>query len=358
MQVTKKVVAQLEKCYALSELTYQGKHCFLVAAEKHDPCLLFSEDGELIDTVWEEPGGVMTMAPVPGTDGQFLATHRFYSPNDSADATIVLASASEGGWEIRTIAVAPFVHRFGILSRGGVNYLLVCCLKTGHEYRDDWRYAGACFAAELPEDLSPYNENNPLPLTLVKGGMLKNHGYAKICHGGHDAALVGCEQGSFLFEPPAVRGADWEVAQVLDVPSSDSVLMDFDGDGKPELGCISPFHGASLTIYHLDGDGRYVPQWKYPAPERDTEMIHATWADTICGTPTWVVGWRKGTRETIAITWDAEAGTYRTDTIDAATGCANALHYVNAAGQDVVVAANREIDEIALYTLSKEDCDA
>lgn len=351
MHVEKKVVAKLNKCYALSEITYRGQHCFLVAAEKHDPCLLLSEDGELIDTVWEEPGGVMTMEAVPGTDGQFLATHCFYSPNDSAEAHIVLASATDAGWDVRTIAVAPFVHRFGILRRGGVNYLIVCCLKTGHEYRDDWRFAGACFGAELPQDLSAYNENNPLPLTLIKGDMLKNHGFAKVSHGGHDAALVGCEQGTFLFEPPAVRGADWEVSCVLDVPASDSVLIDLDGDGQLELGCISPFHGASLTIYHLDADGHYVPQWKYPAPEADTKMIHATWADTICGKPTWVVGWRQGTRDTIAITWDAEAGTYATEFIDREAGAANALHYVNARGEDVLIAANREIDEVALYTL-------
>ena len=354
MHVQKKVIAQLNKCYALSELTYQGRHCFLVAAEKSDPCLLFDEDGTQLDTVWEEPGGAMTLVPVPGTEGQFLATHRFYSPNDGASATIVWVRADDaGGWQVQTLAVAPFVHRFGVLSRGGVNYLLVCCLKTGHEHRDDWRFAGACFAAELPADLSAYDAANPLPLTLVKDGMLKNHGFAKVSWGGHDAGLVGCEQGTFLFEPPAVRGADWQVTCLLDVPSSDSVLMDFDGDGKPELGVISPFHGNALTVFHLDGDGRYVPQWKYPAPERDTEMIHATWACSLCGVPTWIVGWRKGTRETIAITWDEAAGTYATEFIDRQTGAANVLHFVNARGEDVVVAANREIDEIALYTITK-----
>ena len=353
MQVQKKVVANLNKCYALSELAYQGKHCFLVAAEKQDPCYLFDEDGTLLDTVWEEPGGVMTMVPVPGTEGQFLATQRFYSPNDSAEAKVVWVRATDEGWQVRTLAVTPFVHRFGVLQRGGVAYLIVCCLKTGHEYRDDWRFAGACYGAELPRDLAAYGDENPLPLELICDGMLKNHGFAKVAHGGYEAALVGCEQGTFLIEPPAVRGTDWEVSCLLDIPSSDSVLIDFDGDGQLELGCISPFHGNSLTIYHVDGDGRYVPQWKYPAPERETEMIHATWADTVCEKPTWIVGWRKGTRDTIAITWDEAAGTYATEFIDRDAGAANVLHYVNADGEDVVIAANREKDEIALYTISQ-----
>lgn len=354
MKIEKKVISSLNKCYSISELTYEGAHCFLVAAEKHDPCLLFSEDGAQLDTVWTEPGGVMTMTPVPGTDGQFLATHRFYSPNDSAEAKIVIVTAQAGGgWEIRTLCDAPFAHRFGILKRAGQHYLIVCCLKTGHEYKEDWRFPGACFGAELPSDLSSFDENHQLKLTLIKDGLLRNHGYSRIRHGGHDAALIGCEEGTFIFDPPAVPGAKWSVTQIHHVPSSDSVLIDLDGDGKPELGCIAPFHGSSLTIYHLDEYGNYVPQWKYSRPESETEMLHATWTCDLLGRPTWIVGWRKGTKDTVAITWDPEAGTYRTEYIDRNTGCANIMHFVNKDGQDVLVATNREIDEIALYTVTE-----
>ena len=221
MKVEKKVISNLNKCYSITDITVEGKPCFLVAAEKKDPCYLFSESGELLETVWTEPGGIMTMTPVPGTDGQFLSTHEFFSPNDSLNARIVLVTRKEKNvWERKTICYAPFVHRFGILKRGGVNYIIVCCLKTGHEFKNDWRFPGACFGAELPKDLSALDEDHPLELKLIKGGMLQNHGFAKFSHGGHDAALVGCEQGSFIFDPPAVRGADWTVTRASSAPST------------------------------------------------------------------------------------------------------------------------------------------
>ncbi len=351
MQVEKKVLGTLSKCYSMAELDYRGRPCFLVAAEKNDPCYLFSREGERLATVWEEPGGVMTMVQVPGSDGQFLATHKFYSPNDSKEAKIVIATPRGDGWEIRTLCAAPFVHRFGILERNGVHYLLACCLKSGHEYKEDWRSPGACYGAVLPEDLSSFDDSHPLALTKLKDGMLKNHGYCKIRQNGHDAAVVGCEEGTFLFAPPDAPDGEWEIRQLCAVPSSDSVLLDFDGDGQLELGCISPFHGASLTIYHLDECGNYVPRWKLDRPETDTEMLHATWAGTLLGKPTWVVGWRKGTRETIAITW--RDGAYHTDTIDRDTGCANVMHLVDQEGRDTIVATNREIDEIAMYTITE-----
>lgn len=346
MKVTKKVIDKLNKCYCISELIYRGLHCFLVAAEKQDPCYLYREDGQRIATVWEQPGGVMTMTPVPGADGAFLATQKFYSPNDSAEAKIVIAEPdNEGKWTVRTLTDAPFVHRFGILERGGVRYLIVCCLKSGHAFRDDWSMPGKVFVAELPGDLSGYSGENQLPLTELKAGMLKNHGYCLVREKDYDTALVTCEQGVFQFVPPAGRGESWEIRQLLDVPTSDAVLLDLDGDGKLELGCMSPFHGDELAIYHLDEAGVYQKAWTYP---NACEFLHATWAGELQGSPAWVVGHRKGKRDTMVIRYDPSVG-YTAEAIDEDVGAANVLHFVNGAGEDILIAANREIDEIAMY---------
>lgn len=277
-----------------------------------------------------------------------------------------LVEAENGKYSVSTFSLKDIVELYQVkeavetqavkilLERGGRFYLLVCCLKTGCDYENDWRSPGVCYGAALPEDLRALGRE-PLVLTPLKVGMLKNHGYSQQRLSGHDAAVVAWEGGVARFDPPAAPGEPWEIKPLLSVPTSDAVLADFDGDGQLELGCISPFHGASLTIYHLDDCGNYVPRWKYPAPEAETAFLHATWAAPLLGRMCWVVGWRAGSRQTVAVSYDPARGDYVTALLDSGTGCANAMAWVDGAGCDCVVATNREIDRVALYRLQNSD---
>jgi hypothetical protein len=226
------------------------------------------------------------------------------------------------------------------LQRGGVNYLIVCCLKSGHEYKDDWRFAGATYAAVLPDDLSGFDQDHQLELTLLKDNMLRNHGYSHYVDQGIDTAIIGCESGIYQFIPPEQPDLEWTIRQLVAEPSSDAVLLDFDGDGKPEIGSITPFHGDTIRFYRQNENGEYITDYTYP---KKCEMLHATWTCTIDGKPTWVTGYRKGDRESMCITW--KDGAYQFDVFDTEAGAANACMMDNGN----LVVTNREKDEVAIY---------
>lgn len=337
------ILAELEKCYSIAPLKYQGRQHILVAAEKQDRCILFDDRGKEEATVWEGPGGVMTMVQVPGTDGQFLATHKFYSPNDSREAKIIIATPDGSGkWEIRTLADLPFVHRFGILSSGGENYLIACTLKSGHEYKDDWSSPGKVYAAKLPLDLSGFDDGHQLELEVLKEGMLKNHGYYQVVEDGKMSALVCSENGVFRFWPPAAPGEGWQEEQLLDVPASDAAMADLDGDGEMELVVISPFHGDEASVYKKTAGG-YEKVYQYP---EKAGFLHAIWSGELGGKPVVVLGHRKGARRLFALLW--KDGHYSFQTIDDDCGPANVYGYT-CEGRDILIATNREINQIAGY---------
>jgi hypothetical protein len=347
MKVTKKVIDHLNKCYSIAPLTYQGKEHFLVAAEKTDPCYLFDTDGNKEDVVWTQPGGVMSMAQVPGSDGCFLSTHKFYSPNDSKEAKIVIVTPkAKGDWEVRTLVEIPHVHRFDIVSRNGVNYLIACALKSGHEFKNDWSMPGKVYAAVLPDDLSEFNDENQLELTVIKDNMLKNHGYYRVEDEGVTTCIISADCGVFQFVPPESADGDWEIKTLITDAASDAVLIDLDGDGEKELAVLAPFHGEFIRIYKkIDGKFKQVYQYEEPA-----DFTHAIYGGMLCGKPAVVIGHRQGKRNLIAFTYDPESASYKSEILDEDCGSANVYHYVKD-GKDIIIAANREIDEIAMYTI-------
>nr|WP_294493081.1 hypothetical protein [uncultured Mediterraneibacter sp.] len=348
MKVNKKVIGKLTKCYSICPLVYRGRGHILVAAEKQDPCYLFDLEGNREETVWEEPGGVMSMVQIPGSDGVFLATHKFYSPNDSKEAKIVIVSPGQNGrWEVRTLADIPHVHRFDIVKRNGVNYLIACALKTGHEYKDDWSSPGKVYAAVLPDNLSGFDEDHQLEFTVVKDNMLKNHGYYKIVEDGIEKCIISCDSGVYLFVPPSDPNGNWEIKKLVDEAASDAVLVDLDGDGEKELVLISPFHGSNLYFYKKV-NGKYQKVYTYDS----AEFAHAIYGGDFLGRPAVIIGHRKGEKNLLLFTYDETCGQYKTEVIDRDCGPANVYKY-ECDGKDVLISTNREIDEIAMYIFEK-----
>lgn len=350
MKIKKKVIGELEKCYSLSLLNYRGTEHILVAAEKVNNCELFDLEGKKEAVVWNEPGGVMTMAQIPGSDGVFFATHKFYSPNDSQEARIVIAQPGENKWAVRTLLDLPFVHRFDVIPANGANYLIACTVKSGHQYKEDWSSPGKVYAVKLPADLSSYDAGHQLKPDVILEGLVKNHGYTRFTGAdGSIQAVVSADCGVFRLTPPSSEKADWGIEQLLDVPASDAQLIDLDSDGEAELCVFSPFHGDTFQIYRKSGDGYRLA---YEHPEK-LEFLHAICGCTVGGKPILVVGNRKGERNLMAFYWDSEKECYLCEILDRDCGPANVMHFTRD-GKDFLVGANRETNEIALYELTAE----
>ena len=181
---------------------------------------------------------------------------------------------------MRTLTDLPFVHRFDILTRDGEMYLIACALKSGHEYKDDWSMPGKVYVAKLPKDLSGFDEEHQLELSVLREGLLKNHGYCRVNEDGVEKEPGVCPAGSFFDNAPGPE-ADWQVEQLLDEAASDAVLVDLDGDGQKELGVLSPFHGENIYIYKKR-DGRYEQVYAY---EKKAEFTHAIYGENSAGNP-------------------------------------------------------------------------
>lgn len=347
IKCSKKVVANIEKCYSVCPIKIRGEQGFLIATEKSGGCFFFNLEGELIEQIWEDPGGVMSLVPVPGHEGQFMSTQEFYSPNDGAKARIILATPLEKGWEIKTLADLPFVHRFDILSTPEQNYLIACTLKSDHQFKEDWTHPGKVYGCVLPKNLN--DPDCKIEFEVVAEGLTKNHGYYKSFENGVPFALVSTENGIFKIKPPQAGATDWQVEKLIDQATSDATLIDLDGNGNAELVTLSPFHGDDLNIYHLV-NGKYELVYSYP---EKLEFLHAIWSGEISGQKVVLLGHRKGKRDLFVLSYDATQKAYVRQTIDEDCGPAN-VTYLNRLGKQMIIATNRETDEVAMYTLLRD----
>jgi hypothetical protein len=339
---SKRVIADIEKCYSVCPIKIRGVEGFLVGTEKAGGCFFFNQKGELQEKIWDDPGGIMSLVPTHQREGEFLSTQEFYSPNDSKNARIVLATPLVEGWRIKTLAEVPYVHRFDILSGNDQKYLIVCTLKSDHNYRDDWTHPGKVYACVLPEDLSKLDA--PLKFEMLVDNLTKNHGYYRVNEGKHSFAIISSDNGVLIVKPPQRKDSNWQIEKILDQASSDATLIDLDGDGKKELVTLSPFHGDTLNIFRKT-NGEYRLDFHNP---ENIEFLHAIWSGLLHGQPTVILGHRKGKRDLFALTFNTADKTYQRQTIDEDGGPAN-VTVIEVNGKQVIVATNRETNQVMMY---------
>lgn len=342
MNITKKHLDDMERCYCTGHVTIDGALYALLASEQiGGTCYSYTgPDLSEREVVWEEAGGTMSIIEIPGSNGQFLGVQNFFPGFQAEGAKIVWGRHdAEKGWIIRDFLSLPYVHRFDILSSGGVNYFVAATLCNSKQSREDWSDPGKVYVGVLPE-----TPEQTMHITPLLCDMVKNHGYWRGSLNGRQCGFFTCESGVYAVVPPETPSAGWTTHHLLDAPVSDAVLYDLDGDGKDEMVTIEPLHGDCVKIYHKSDDG-YRVVYTYPG---EYKFAHALWAGQLRGMPAVILGTRRMDAELALIQYCPQSGSYIETVIEKGSGPSN-VAVILQQEQDIILCANNGNHEAAAY---------
>ena len=345
MKIEKRFLTEMNRCYSTNHLVVDGQTRILLATEGEGPCMAWTgPEYASAHHVWEQPGGTMSIVPIPGTNGEFLAVQKFFKMFQWEEAKVVhVKPLADGRYEVTDILHLPYIHRFDLLTVEGRHYFIGGTLATTKDSKEDWSNPGKIWVGE-------YTGPQPLKVRALKEGLTKNHGYDRLVRDGKMIGLITCEQGAFEVTPPQTADGDWTVEQFMDWPISDISTIDIDGDGELEYATIEPFHGQYFRIYKRIG-GKFECIFEHP---ETTEFYHVVVGATLAGTPVFIGGCRRGKQQLFYVRATRKAPLeLEAVVIEEGVGPSN-VHVVNEAGRDIIVSANREKAEAALYFVTKD----
>lgn len=339
MEYMKHHCADIFKCYSTSAMQIDGKWHYLFATEDKGVCMDFSDDFKLNGTVWEGPGGTMSIVPIPGKPNQFLAVQEFFPTFNAPNAKIVWVEYIDEAWVVHPFIDLPYVHRFDLLHRDGVTYFVAGSLCTSKQDRDDWSDPGKILVGILPDHWT-----KPMELKSVKDKLTRHHGYSRGKWEGKLAGFFTADEGVFALIPPGEGDLDWNVTQLMDRRVSDISVFDIDGDGVDELITIEPFHGNAYVVSKLIGN-EYVEVYRYPG---ELDFAHVVWGGKLNGIPTLLGAARRLNKELFMIRYDETKG-FVTTVLETGFGPSN-IFVVNRKDGDHILVCNREQGEAAVFT--------
>ena len=343
MHIERRFLAGMNRCYAATHIDVDGQTRILLATEGEGPGLAWvGPDLEGPHTVWAGPGGTMSMVPIPGANGEFLAVQKFFRMFEWEEAKLVhVKPAGDGSYRVTDALHLPYIHRFDLLPVRDRLYFIGCTLATRKASREDWSSPGKIFVGE-------YRGPGPLQVSVLKDGLTQNHGYSRLERDGRVSSLVTCREGAYEVTPPQQPGADWGVRQFMDWPISDIAAIDIDGDGELEFATIEPFHGSHFRVYKRDA-GAYRMVYQHPEV---SEFYHVVTGTTLAGKPVFVGGCRRGRQQLFYVhALQDDPLVLQAEVIEEGVGPSN-VHVMHEPGRDIIVSANREKAEAALYIVT------
>lgn len=340
MEVRKTVLGEIDKCYATCLLKTKDGLLSIGCSEGASSAYAFF--GEKKTVVWDEIGGTMNFVQIPGRENEFLATRRFTPVFQAADCDLNYVCFSNNEWTVTPVMKFPYLHRFDCFEKNGELYFIGATLCETKAFQQDWSTRGSVYVGKLHKNLS-----DGFSVKKIYSGITKNHGlWHERDFNGKECFIVSGVQGAFaLFVPSDPLSDDWEVSRLIDEEVSDVAVCDINGDGRPEIAAILPFHGNKCRIYKTDADGKYTMDFEY-----DIDFGHVLWGGCIAGTKGFLLGYRRKDMRIYFISY--RNNVYFMDMIDENVGPSQ-VSVVNDGDTTYALFANRQINQLALYELSR-----
>lgn len=343
MKIKKIKLDDVKRCYCASNIFMNKENHIIFASE--DPnvvCEMFSgRNFEKKEIIWTKPGGCMSIIPIPNKENEFLAIEEFYLKASPSLAKLVWGRYGEQGWEIKDVLHLPYLHRFDIYHKNGVNYFVGATIATSKKNKDDWSVPGCIYTGILPEDLS-----KGIELKILCDDLYRNHGYWHALESGEDVGYFGSDQGVFRVAPPKNKDANWSCKKVMEGHIGEIATIDIDNDGEDEIMTIEEFHGDSIRIYKKK-NGTYKEVYHY---DHKIDFAHSLVGAKLAGVNTFLAGVRREDAEIFYVQFID--GEFVSTIIEKGVGPAN-LCVVNEADRDLIVAANHTKNEAAVYVVTK-----
>lgn len=325
---------QLDHCYAIMRLQALNRDFIIVASEENQPCYAYDLDNHFKRiTVWSNVGGTMTLVQIPGTLN-FLATQKFYPGFNSLHCRIVKETFNGHDWDQSIVGEFPYIHRFDIIPQSeSMKYWYIgCSIANSKKDTDDWSDPGKIWVGTYYDNQSKITDLRALTMRVTK-----NHGYQRM----KDHSLITGTEGIFRLDYPT-EGHDWKLQKLVERETSDIAPTDINNDGQLEYLAIEGFHGSHIRLYDAEFNSLAVSL-------NPTPFGHALWGGKIKTHNCFLFGWRAGMQGLELIKDDNLSAKL----IASHIGPSNVTVYEKK-GEQFLLAANREANEVAIYLIEAE----